>query len=79
MSRTLKFNLCRKKLHALRSRLDACAPRLRDEAFHGAGGESAGDLSNTPIHQGERISPFATFRTEFQIEPGIFCKSTGAH
>lgn len=56
MSRTLNLNLCRKKLHALRSRLDARAPRLRDEAFHGAGGESAGDLSNTPIHLADRGS-----------------------
>jgi RNA polymerase-binding protein DksA len=54
MSRKLQFNTYREKLHALRSRLDERAPELRDEAFHGAGGESTGDLSNAPIHQADR-------------------------
>src|SRR5579863_1383507 len=54
MSRKLQVNALREKLHALRSRLDERAPELRDEAFHGAGGESTGDLSNAPIHQADR-------------------------
>jgi DnaK suppressor protein len=54
MTRKLQLNTYREKLHALRGRLDARAPELRDEAFHGAGGESTGDLSNAPIHQADR-------------------------
>jgi len=54
MSRKLQFNKYREKLHALRGRLDENVPELRDEAFHGAGGESTGDLSNAPIHQADR-------------------------
>jgi DnaK suppressor protein len=54
MSRKLQLDKYQEKLHALRGRLDARAPELRDEAFHGAGGESTGDLSNAPIHQADR-------------------------
>lgn len=56
MSRTLELDTFQKKLHAMRGRLDERAPRLRDEAFHGAGGESIGDLSNAPIHLANRGS-----------------------
>jgi RNA polymerase-binding transcription factor DksA len=40
----------RKILHQLRAGLDDRAPAVREEASHGAGGESAGGLSNAPIH-----------------------------
>jgi RNA polymerase-binding protein DksA len=43
----------RTKLHDMRANLDARVDSIRDEAAHGAGGEAAGGLSNTPIHLGD--------------------------
>jgi DnaK suppressor protein len=54
MSRTHTLDYYRNKLHALRSRLDHRVDSLREEALHGAGGESSGDLSNAPIHMADR-------------------------
>jgi RNA polymerase-binding protein DksA len=67
MSKKPQLNAFREKLHAIRSRLDARAPELRDEAFHGAGGESTGDLSNAPIHQADRAGQ----ETEATVNLGL--------
>jgi len=50
MMTTRERNALQKKLHALRASLDARSSQLRGEAFHGAAGENAGDLSNVPLH-----------------------------
>jgi RNA polymerase-binding transcription factor DksA len=43
----------REVLLKLRDRLDADSAQIRAEATHGSGGESAGGLSNRPIHLGD--------------------------
>lgn len=40
----------RKKLQWLRANLDVRAASLRDEAFHGVGGEDSGGSSHAPLH-----------------------------
>src|SRR3954470_267741 len=40
----------RRTLHAMRSRLDERVSDLRSETYQGTGGESAGGISNTPLH-----------------------------
>ena len=54
MPGTLELDVYRRKLHAMRRRLDARAEELRDEACHAASGEDVGDLSNAPIHPADR-------------------------
>ena len=67
MSREFNWNVYRDKLHALRRRLDMLAPELREEALHGVGGESTGDLSTAPIHQADRASQ----ETEAAVSLGL--------
>jgi RNA polymerase-binding transcription factor DksA len=43
----------RATLLKLRDRFDAASAQIRAEATHGSGGESAGGLSNAPIHLGD--------------------------
>jgi DnaK suppressor protein len=67
MSREKHWNTYRAKLHELRSRLDALEPELREEALHGVGGESTGDLSNAPIHWADRAGQ----ETETTVNLGL--------
>jgi DnaK suppressor protein len=53
MTATQKLDHFRKVLHALRGNLDNRSSALRAEASHGAGGDSAGELSHMPSHMAD--------------------------
>ena len=63
----IEIDTYRKKLDAMRSRLDLREIELRDEVFHGAGGENAGDLSVAPIHPAD----VGDFETEAVVNQGL--------
>jgi DnaK suppressor protein len=54
MAKNRNLDIYRKELRAMRARLDQRASSLRGEAFHSAGRESTGDLSNAPSHLADR-------------------------
>jgi DnaK suppressor protein len=65
--KTSEVDSYRRKLQAMRNRLDAREIELRDEVFHGAGGDSVGDLSVAPIHPAD----LGNFEFEAVVNQGL--------
>ncbi len=56
MLKALNLNTYRRMLNALRARVDGRAEQLREEAFHGVGGDETAGFPNAPIDQVDRAS-----------------------